>query len=348
MNKEFFGNSRDGKEVSKYSLSNGKGLEAVVTDFGATLVELVVPDKDGKPVDVALGYDDVSSYERETTYFGATVGPYANRVGGGKFDLDGVTYELEINDNGENNLHSGSKGVAKQVWNVKEYKESAITFCYDGADLEQGFPGNIHYEVSYVLTEDNGVEISYHVVSDKKTALNMTNHTYFNLNGSGSGDVLGQELMLKAYGYTPMKNSKSIPTGEIATVEGTPFDFRVAKPIGRDIKDDHEQLLYAQGYDHNFAIDKENDGVELIGTAYSPTRGIQMEVFTDLPGVQLYTGNFMGGQIGKDGYCHGKHDGFCLETQLFPNCINDEHFIRPFVEAGAPYVTKTIYRFSTR
>lgn len=347
MEKTCFGTTGNGKEISKYTIGNTKGMQAVLTDLGATVVELLVPDRDGNMVDVALGYDNGETYERETAYFGTAIGPYANRIANAEFELDGQIYKLDVNDN-ENNLHSGKNTWAKQVWNVKEYRENMIIFTYESKDLEQGFPGNMVCDVTYQVTEENELAISYRVVSDKKTAVNMTNHTYFNLNGAVSGSVLDQELMIKASHYTPVKSAKAIPTGEIAPVEGTPFDFRTGKPIGRDIEADNEQLVFGAGYDHNFAIDKETDGVEKVAEAYAAESGIVMDVYTDCVGIQLYTGNFIDGQIGKNGHKHKKREGFCLETQYFPNSINEPNFIRPVTEAEIPYESKTVYGFRVR
>ena len=345
--KQYFDTTKDGIEVSKYTIKNANGMQAVFTDFGATVVDLLVPDRDGNMVDVSLGYDNVNSYDEETTYFGAVVGPYANRIADAKFELDGVVYELDANNN-ENNLHSGYKTWAKQVWSVKEHTENKIVFSYSAKHLEQGFPGNSTCDVTYVLTDNNELEIYYHAVSDQKTTFNMTNHLYFNLNGCLSGDILEQELMIKASCFTPVKSAKAIPTGEKVSVEGTPFDFRVAKTIGRDINEEHEQLIFGLGYDHNFVIDKEADGVEKVATAYAPESGIVMDVYTDCIGIQLYTGNFMEGQIGKHGHKHARREGFCLETQYFPNSINEPNFVRPITEANVPYETKTVYAFGVR
>lgn len=353
MNTMEFGKTSKGEQVYKYFIGNQNGMLAILSDFGATLLELCVEDKHSTKEEVnlrgiALGYGDVLSYEKETTYFGATVGPYANRISDAKIEIDGVTYKLDANDN-ENMLHSGYNTMAKKIWKVKEHTKNKIVFTYNCKDLEQGFPGNIHCEVSYEITENNELVISYYAISDKKTTLNMTNHTYFNLNGDyGCGNVENHELWIKASAYTPIKSAKCIPTGEIAAVEGTPFDFRVTKTIGRDIHENHEQLLFGNGYDHNFAINKETDGIEKIATAYSPETGIQMDVWTDCIGVQLYTGNFLGGQIAPNGKEYEKHDGFCLETQYFPNAINEPNFVRSIIEANVPYKTKTIYAFSVR
>ena len=344
MEKQIFGKNDRNQDVYKYRIENKQGMKVVLTDIGAAVVELWVKDRSGTWKDVALGYDDVKQYENEGTYFGAIVGRYANRISDAKIEIDGIVYALDANDH-ENTLHSGKHSMGKKVWSVKEYIENKIVFTYTSADLEQGFPGTAVCEVTYEVTEDNALEISYYAVSDKKTVFNMTNHTYFNLNGHDAGTILEHELQMKASGYTPIKDSKSIPTGEIAAVEGTPFDFRAAKCIGRDIETDFEQLIFGQGYDHNFVIDKEEAGIEKIAEAYSEDSGIQMDVWTDCMGVQLYTGNFLNNDAGKNGCHYVRRAGFCLETQCFPNAINEPNFVSPIVDAGLPYETKTIYKF---
>ena len=344
---KLFGKNSKGEEVYLYTLKNENGMQVSFLDLGAAVHEIFVPDRNGAMVQVSAIYDNPIAYEVQTTYFGAIVAPYANRISDAKFQIDGQIYETDANNN-ENSLHSGKNGIAKKIWTVKEQTETRIVFAYDGKDLEQGFPGNIHYEVTYEVTEDNSLAISYYAISDKKTTINMTNHTYFNLEGALSGSVEGQELWIKASHYTPVKDAKAIPTGEIAPVDGTPFDFRVPKTIGRDIKEDFEQLVYGLGYDHNFAIDKEGAGFEKIATAYAPGSGIQMDVWTDCIGVQLYTGNFMAGEAGPNGHTYVKHGAFCLETQYFPNAINETNFVCPITEANVPYETKTVYTFSVR
>ena len=345
--KKLFGTNSKSEKVYLYTLKNENGMVVTFLDLGAAVHEIFVPGNDGKMVQVSAIYDNPISYETSTTYFGAIVGPYANRISDAKFEIDGQVYETDANNN-ENSLHSGVNGIAKKIWCVTEQTENKIVFVYDGKDLEQGFPGNIHYEVTYEVTEKNELVISYHVISDKKTTINMTNHTYFNLSGALSGSVEEQELWIKASHYTPVKDAKAIPTGEIAPVEGTPFDFRVAKTIGRDIREDFDQLIYGLGYDHNFALDKETEGLEKVATAYAKDTGIQMDVWTDCIGIQLYTGNFMEGEVGPEGHPYVKRAAFCLETQYFPNSINETNFVRPITEANVPYETKTVYAFSCR
>lgn len=344
---KLFGKNSKGEEVYLYTLSNENGMKVSFIDLGAAVHEIYVPDREGQMIQVSAIYDNPVSYEKQTTYFGAIVAPYANRISNAKFEIDGQIYETDANNN-ENSLHSGVNGIAKKIWTVKEQTENRIVFTYDAKDLEQGFPGNIHYEVTYEVTEDNALSISYYALSDKKTTINMTNHTYFNLAGAFTGSVEGQELWIKASHYTPVKDGKAIPTGEIAPVEGTPFDFREAKTIGRDIENNFDQLIFGLGYDHNFAIDKESEGFEKIASAHAKETGIQMEVWSDCIGVQLYTGNFLEGEVGPNGHKYVKRGAFCLETQYFPNAINEINFVCPITEANVPYETKTVYKFSVK
>ena len=320
-------------------------MRAVLTDFGATTVSLFVNDKNGKSLDIIAGYDEVLPYQKETCYFGATVGRNANRISDAKITVDGIEYKLDANDN-ENNLHSGSTGTSELFWQVKEHKENSITFEYLSRDLEQGFPGNATMTVTYTLTDNNDFEMVYHGISDKKTVFNMTNHNYYNLNGHTSGTICNHTLQISASHYNPVKSAKAIPTGEIAPVEGTPFDFRTAKTIGQNISDQFDQLTYGNGYDHNFAIDKTGTGLEKIATAIGDKSGIQMDVLTDCVGIQLYTGNFIGGQVGKGGHTYADRDAFCLETQFYPNSINEPNFASPLVDANKDYNSKTVYHFS--
>lgn len=345
MNKTVFGKTSWGKDAHKYTIGNSKGMKVVFTDMGASIVEIWVNDREGNLRDAALGYDDVQQYEKEGTYFGAIVGRYANRIAGAKFEIDGVEYQLDANDN-ENNLHSGKNGMARKVWDVTEHCDNKIIFTCVTTD--DGFPGTASCKVTYEVTEENELSISYLGTCDKKSPFNMTNHAYFNLNGHNAGTILKHELMIKASGFTPVRDDKAIPTGEIREVANTPFDFSVAKEIGRDIDEEYEQLIFGQGYDHNFAIDKETEGVEKIAEAYSADSGIVMEVYTDCVGVQLYTGNFLDGDVGKGGHKYERRAGFCLETQFFPNSINEPNFIRPVIEADQEYKTQTIYKFTVK
>lgn len=348
MYKESFGTSRQGEAVTVYTLENKGGRKVRVTDYGATLVSILVPDRNGKMQDVLLGYDNVTGYENNTCYFGAVIGRNGNRIANAQCQVGGVTYQLDRNDN-ENNLHSGVKDMDTVVWGVKEYTDSTIALTYKSADGEQGFPGNMDVQVTYVLADDDTLEIHYEASADKDTVANFTNHAYFNLAGHASGSILDQELMLRASHFTPVIDSKAIPTGEIAPVTGTPMDFTAAKAIGRDIEADDIQVGYGGGFDHNFVLDKDEKGAfEPFAEAYAPSTGIVMKAYTDLPGVQFYSGNFITKQDGKQGAVYNKRQGFCLETQYFPNAVNEPAFESPILKAGDIYKTKTSYRFSVR
>lgn len=345
MNQVTFGTTSKGEEGMLYTISNGKGMELSATNYGATVVKLIVPDKNGNSVDVALGYDQVEDYEREGCYFGATVARNANRIANAKVTIDGVTYNLEANDN-ENNLHSGANGASDKLWALEKQTENCLVFTYVSADMEQGFPGNCNMKVTYTLTEDNALEISYDMVSDKKTVMNPTNHTYFNMNGHAAGTVYGHKLWLKASHFTPVASGHAIPTGELAPVAGTPFDFTSEKAIGQDIEKQDTQLGYGCGYDHNFAIDKDVDGLEKVASVVGDETGIRMDVLTDLPGIQFYSANFIDGQKGKGGCLHVKRGALCLETQYFPNAVNEPNFATPIFDAGVHFESKTVYAFS--
>ena len=301
--------------------------------------------------DITFGYNDVSGYMNavDKPYFGAVVGRYGNRIAKGRFTLDGEEYKLATN-NGENHLHGGVIGFDKVVWNAEIIGKNVVRFTYLAKDGEEGYPGNVSIAVTYTLTEENEIQIDYLATTDKATPVNLTNHAYFNLKGEGEGDILGHELMINAKGFTPV-NKGLIPTGEIAPVAGTPFDFTVAKPIGRDIGQTHQQLEYGGGYDHNFVLDKEGKEGEmtLAATAYEPTTGRLMEVFTKEPGVQFNCGNFLEGNlVGKSGKAYVHRGGFCLETQHYPDSPNQPQFPSTILRPGADYETRTVYRFSVR
>ena len=345
MKQTTFGKTAEGTEASLYTICNSKGMRAMVTNFGATLVSVFVKNRNGEDTDVILGYDDVADYQKNTCYFGAVVGRNCNRIANAEIVIDGVTYQLEKNDN-ENNLHSGSQATSRRLWDAEEQTADKITFVIKDAEGQQGYPGNAVMKVTYEVTEANELSITYHATADKTTIFNMTNHAYFNLNGAGSGSAMEQILQIRASHYTPVIDAKSIPTGEIASVDGTPFDFREAKPMGRDIEQANDQLSYGHGYDHNFVLDKERAGLEKIATAYSTKSGIKMDVITDCIGMQLYTANFIQGQKVQGGAVCKERGAFCLETQYFPNSINEPNFTTPLTEAGKSYDTKTVYAFS--
>ena len=339
---EAFGKTGAGQETVLYTLENKNGMQIAVSDYGATLVKVIVPDARGQKRDVVLGYDDAAGYEAGDKFFGATIGRVANRIGGASFELNGKTYELARNDNG-NNLHSGMDFYSKRMWTAAEYGPDHVTFTLHSPDGDQGYPGAVDLTVTYTLTEENEVRIHYHAVPDADTLLNMTNHSYFNLAGQDSGTILDQEVWIGADAYTEA-DAQSIPTGAVLPVEGTPMDFRVRKAIGRDIEADFQALAFGGGYDHNWALN--GSGYRKVAEFSSAQSGITMEVFTDLPGMQLYCGSFLEGDKGKGGVSYGKRSGVCFETQYFPDAVHKENFEGPVVRAGEAYDTVTAYRFS--
>ena len=339
-----FGTTAKGERAALYTMKNQNGMEIAVTDYGAILVKVLVPDKDGKLKDVVLGYDDVRGYECGTLYFGATVGRVANRIGGGEFELNGKTYTLTKNDN-QNTLHGGTDYYDKRMWKVEEADDSHISLGLHSSDGDQGFPGEVDIHVTYTLTRDNEVKIHYYAVPGKDTLLNLTNHSYFNLSGHDSGPVLDQEVMICADAFT-RADEESVPTGELVPVEGTPMDFRMAKPIGREIQADYVALDFGQGYDHNWVIG--GKGYRQAASMYSGQSGIEMKVFTDLPGMQFYTGNFIERENGKGGVIYRRRQGACFETQYFPDAVHKEQFEGPVIKAQEAYDTTTVYQFQLK
>lgn len=342
-----FGVTKDGKEVTSYILSNGNGMEAEFIDYGACLVKLMVSDKAGAKRDVVLGYDTMEGYENNDTFYGAFVGRNGNRIGGGAFELNGREYKLVQND-GENNLHSGPEGFERKMYEVETFEEdgeATIEFSRLSEDMEQGFPGNLDVTVTYTITSDNALVIEYFGVCDQDTLVNLTNHSYFNLSGHNSGNIEGHKLRLMA-GRFAVTDKGLIPTGEMRPVDGTPMDFREFKPIGQDIEADYEPLKFAGGYDHHFVFDKE-DGVCLAAEAVDEASGIHMEMYTDLPGVQFYSGNFIDGtKTGKDGFVYEKRAGFCLETQFVPDSVHLKGEKNCILKHGDEFDSTTVYKFS--
>ena len=344
-NEEPFGQTPDGREVALYTLTNTNGLRAKITNYGAILVSLEVPDRDGNLADITLGFDALDGYLAGPPYFGATVGRYANRIGKAKFVLDGVEYELATN-NGENHLHGGNKGFDKVVWRPEDLwandNEALLKMSYISEDDEEGYPGNLACTVTYTLTKDNELKINYEAQTDKTTVVNLTNHSYFNLAGQGTGDILGHELTLNADKYTPVDEGL-IPTGEIRSVKDSPMDFTLPMSIGSRIKQ------VGDGYDHNYVLNSGGGTLALAARAYEPTSGRIMEIYTTEPGVQLYTGNFLDGSLtGKAGKVYKKHYAFCLETQHFPDSPNKPNFPSVVLLPGQKYTTVTVHKFSTR
>lgn len=343
MKRRAFGKNSKGQEATLYTFENKNGMVMEVTDFGATLFSLMVPDGKGNLVDVVLGYDDPMGYEGPSgTFFGSTVGRNANRIAGGRFAINGVEYQLAIN-NGPNNLHSGLDFQSFRIWQVKSIGENTITFSIHSPDGDQGFPGALDMDVTYTLTDDNAVRIDYYGIPQADTIVNYTNHSYFNLNGHDSGSILGHSVWMDADHYTPT-NADSIPTGEIAAVAGTPMDFRTKKAVGRDIGQSFEALIFGNGYDHNWCLNN-NGQLAKVAELTADQTGITMEVYTDLPGVQIYTANYVSNEPGKGGVVYQQRQGICFETQYYPDALNHPNFPSPLRRAGEEYRTTTIYKF---
>ena len=334
--KKDFGILPSGEKATLYTITCGK-LTAMITDFGATLVRLYVPAKDGKTTDVVLGYDDVNAYATLGGHLGATVGRNANRIGNAKFTLNGKEYKLGMNDH-KNNLHSGPNCFDYRIWQLENHTNSSITFRMDSPDGDQGYPGNAKTTVTYTLT-DTSIKLSYSGICDQDTVFNMTNHSYFNLAGHNNPALAMEQTLQLACPRFTVADNESIPTGEVRVVDGSPMDFRTAKPIGQDINKDYEPLILQQGYDHNFEI-----AAQPFATLYSSETGIQMEVYTDCPGVQFYSGNYLNNP-GKDGVSYPRRGGVCLETQHFPDSVNHPEWKQPFVPANTVYSSETEYRF---
>jgi len=347
IKKENFG-EQDGKEVFLISLVNNEGNVVKLTNYGATVVWLEVPDKNGEKDNITFGYETLEAYLNGDPYFGSVVGRYANRIADGKFTLDGKEYNLAIN-NPPNTLHGGPGGWHSRVWDTEIIENNdevpIIRFSYLSPDMEEGYPGEVRAEVQYSWTDDNELIIEYKCTSDKKTVLNITNHAYFNLKGAGNGDILGHELMIAASKFTPV-DENLIPTGELKPVEGTPFDFTSPHIIGERIDDDYDQLKLGRGYDHNFVLDNKTEPDAMV---YEPESGRLIEMTTDQPGVQFYCGNFLDGlEKGHGGMVYAYRGGLCLETQHYPDSPNQPDFPSTVLEPGKPFESRTVYKFSVK
>jgi aldose 1-epimerase len=340
-----FGKMPDGKVVEMFALTNANGVEIRAITYGAIITSLKAPDRAGKLTDVVLGFDSLDGYLKGHPYFGCVVGRYGNRIAKGQFTLDGQTYKLATN-NGPNHLHGGNVGFDKFLWTAEPVKgRNAVAFSRMSPDDEEGYPGNLKVRVTYTLTDKNELIVDYHATTDKATPVNLTQHTYFNLAGHGSGDILGHVMMINANRYTPVDETL-IPTGELAPVQRTPFDFRKPTPIGARIDGDHPQLKNGRGYDHNFVLNRQGSGLRLAARVTEPKSGRTLEVRTHEPGVQFYTGNFLDGTLtGKDGAVYKHRTGFCLETQHFPDSPNKPNFPSTILKPGAEYNTQTVFTF---
>ncbi len=343
-----FGKTADGNAVELYTLTNANGMQVAITTYGGIIVSLTAPDREDKYADVVLGFDKLDGYLAGHPYFGALIGRYGNRIAKGKFTLDGKEYTLATNNN-ENHLHGGLVGFDKKVWRAQEGAVNrtgvSLTLNCTSVDGEEGYPGKLDVQVVYTLTNDDELKIAYSAVTDKATPVNLTNHSYFNLAGQGSGDILGHELTINADRFTPV-DTGLIPTGELKPVEGTPFDFRKGTAVGARIETEDEQLKCGGGYDHNFVLNKDGDGLTLAASVYEPKTGRVMEVYTTEPGVQFYCGNFLdGSNVGKGGKVYNFRNGLCLETQHFPDSPNQPKFPSTILRPGEKYKSTTVYKF---
>jgi len=344
IREESFKGVHNGKPTGLFTLRNKNGLVAQITNYGAIIVSIFVPDRKGNFSDIVQGYDNISDYiNGNSPYMGAVCGRCANRIAGGKFSLAGKQYSLAVN-NGPNHLHGGIKGFNKVVWHVVNASGSGIKMEYFSVDGEEGYPGSLKVSVTYTLTDANELRTDYVATSDKATVVNLAGHSYFNLAGEGSGSVYDQELMINGRFFTPTDET-NIPTGEILSVKGTPLDFTNAKKIGQDIDKEDEQLRFGAGYDHNWVLDHRTGTLGLAASAHDPFSGRVMEVYTTQPGVQLYTANWIDGEKGKGGRKYGRRWAFCLETQHYPDAINKPHFPSTILNPGEEYKHICMYKF---
>tara|TARA_R110000868_G_scaffold366839_1_gene629768 strand:- start:8436 stop:9542 length:1107 start_codon:yes stop_codon:yes gene_type:complete len=350
IEKSEFGTTPEGDRVDRYTLKNSSGMTVDIITYGGIITSLKVPNKVGVSEDVVLGYDNLGQYLESSPYFGAIIGRYGNRIAKGKFSVDGIEYSLAVN-NGENHLHGGIKGFDKVIWEAStETTENfaALKLVYLSRDMDEGFPGNLNNTVTYTLNEDNSLDIGYEATTDKKTIVNLTNHSYFNLSGDFSTTVLDHVLSLNADHYLPVDNTL-IPTGEIAVVADSPFDFRQPTSIGSRIEGDDDQLKKGGGYDHCWVLNDQKTGVRLAATVYDPASGRVLEVLTNEPGVQFYSGNFLDGSLPtKQGGTYKKRSGFCLETQHYPDSPNQLDFPSVILDKGEKYSSKTTFKFSVK
>jgi len=348
ITKEPFGKTADESPAELFTLTNKNGMKVKITNYGGIIVSILVPDKNNKPTDIVLGYDNIEKYHKNNVYLGALIGRCANRIANSNFYIEGKEYNVAPND-GRNHLHGGIKGFDQKLWD-SEITEKGLKLTAFSPDGEENYPGNLNVSVIYALTDNNELVLEYNAVSDKTTIINLTNHSYFNLNGHNNGTVLNQQLWLNSIRFTPA-DKESIPTGEIKSVKGTPMDFTVPMEIGARIDDDYEQLNFAGGYDHNWEINRFSNGLEEAASLYSPKTGIFMKVLTTLPGIQIYTGNYLANAIdklGKGNAVYSKRTGICFETQYFPNAVNTYNFESCVFEAGKNFNHTTVFKFDVK
>lgn len=343
-----YGTTKDGQQVDIYMITNSHGIEVRAMNYGGIIVSLRVPDRQGQPDDVVLGFDNFEGYLHNKPHFGGIIGRYANRIANAEFTLDGVTYHLPKND-GPNCLHGGLKGFDAVLWEAEPFQSKAgagVVFRYTSKDGEEGFPGNLKTKVTYTLNDKNELAVEYEAITDKATPVNLTQHSYFNLAGEGNGDILGHELTLNADRLTPV-DKNLIPRGELQPVKGTPLDFTKATRVGARINDKYEQLVLAHGYDQNFVVNGEMGELRLAARVHDPGSGRVLEIYTTEPGVQFYSGNFLDGTlVGKHGHAYKQHDGLALETQHYPDSPNHPQFPSTILRPGERFHSRTVYRFS--
>ncbi len=339
-----FGKTADGTGVEIFTLKNDNGIEVRITNYGAIITSLRVPDRSGAFADIVLGFETLDGYLGAHPYFGAVVGRYANRIADGRFRIDGIGHRLAVN-NGPNHLHGGVKGFDKQVWDAEVLGGNGVRLSRVSRDGEEGYPGNLQVAVAYSLTNYNELIVEYQATTDQPTIVNLSQHSYFNLAGAGNGDILGHQLTIAADRYTPV-NATSIPTGALAPVAGTPFDFRQATAIGARIDAKHPQLTHGGGYDHNYVLNRKGNALQFAARVVEPISGRVLEVATTEPGMQLYTGNFLdGGIVGKGNLSYGRRAGLCLETQHFPDSPNRSEFPSTVLRPGETYSSRTVFKF---
>lgn len=348
LNKKNFQKIVDGKETNLYFLKNKNGMEVAITNYGGRIVGINVPDRHGNFADVALGFDSIDGYlNNNEYYFGAIIGRYANRIAKGKFTLDGGQYQLPIND-GVNSLHGGFNGFFRQVWNAEQLDGRNLLLTYDSPNMQEGYPGDLKVQVLYTLTENNSIRIEYTAITNRPTVINLTNHTYFNLNGAGNGNIYDNDMYINADSFTPI-DSTMIPTGKIEPVKGTPFDFTTPTPIGKRINEHTQQLKYSRGYDDNWVLNKKQPyALSLAARDYDPKNGRVLEVYTTEPGIQFYSGNFLDGVVGKYGKKYDYRTAFTLETQHYPDSPNHPNFPSTVLNPHHIFHSITIFHFTTK